>query len=100
MTSNGNLSLAFTARDTACDSKSIGAMAEVFAGGSKQGSHDVANYGGCNVGSTQWKYFDISDLGGNTSGFVTIRSCRVQRILGGDNFTSCGAKVSRPFSIS
>ncbi|MEV8507788.1 hypothetical protein AB0368_23610 [Actinoplanes sp. NPDC051475] len=97
---SGNLELALGAMDTKCDSKSAGTLADVYAGGSKQASRSVDAFNGCHSGETKYFYFDISQLGGNTSGYITIRACRAQKIAGAVNYTSCGSAVSRSFSIS
>jgi hypothetical protein len=99
MSSNGYLSIGATSKDTKCDNKSHGLSGEVVVGGVTKQTFAVPNYNGCRTWLTRWFFYDISELGG-TSGWVAIRSCRVQRILGGDNYYPCSGLSSRAFTIT
>jgi|tagenome__1003787_1003787.scaffolds.fasta_scaffold20115158_1 hypothetical protein len=96
----GRLELSLGAMDTKCDGKSAGTLAYVNAGGERRQTATVAAFDGCHSGTTEWFYYDISELGGQTSGYVTMYACRVRHILGAENYTSCSAGVSRTFTIS
>jgi hypothetical protein len=99
MSSSGYLSIGATSKDTKCDSKSHGLIGNVVVGGDTKKSFYVPNYGGCNTWLTKWFFYDISEIGG-TSGYVSIRSCRVQKIFGVENFYPCSSLSSRTFTIT